>query len=92
MSNVLSTPIYLQSCLCYIRYINLITDINNPFCDNLIQISVALSYVSMTYELECDIFISTVLSQMLQRSNLIKKTEKMTTQWCLQPHLQTPEN
>ena len=92
MSNVLSTPIYLQSCLCYIRYINLITDINNPFCDTLIQISVALSCVSMTYELECNIFISTVLSQTWQRSNLTKKTEMMTTQWWLQPHLQAPEN
>ena len=48
--------------------------------------------VSMTYELECDIFISTVLSQTWQRSNLTKKTEMMTTQWWLQPHLQAPEN
>ena len=46
----------------------------------------------MMYELECDIFISKVLSQMWQRSNLTKKTEKMTTQWWLQPLLQAPEN
>ena len=71
---------------------NLFTDRNNPFCDNLIQISVALSCLSMTYKLECYIFISTVLSQTWQRSNLTKKTEKMTTLWWLQPHLQAPEN